>query len=205
MARKTLTSEERRDRTVAATMRVFARKGFSGASTRALSKAAGVSEALLFKLFGTKQGLYREIVRRKIERTGRQAVFPREAVEAGDDEKVFSTVGGVILESMESDPTFLRLLLYSALEGEKLSEMFVDQRISKVIDFLGAYIRKRIRERAFAKVDGDLAAIQFIGTMVTFAMAKQIMNIRRFGMHRQRKVVDTAVGIFLSGLRRKGR
>lgn len=51
-------SDERRDRILDAALRVFAERGFHGATTRELAKAAGVSEALMFRHFPTKEDLY---------------------------------------------------------------------------------------------------------------------------------------------------
>src|SRR5919106_3391967 len=53
-----LSSEERRRAIVDAVRGVFAEKGFDGTTTRELAKAAGVSEALLYKHFPSKESLY---------------------------------------------------------------------------------------------------------------------------------------------------
>lgn len=53
-----LSKAERRATIVHAVRRVFSEKGFDGTTTRELADAAGVSEALLFKHFPTKQALY---------------------------------------------------------------------------------------------------------------------------------------------------
>ncbi|HVS40330.1 MAG TPA: helix-turn-helix domain-containing protein [Gemmataceae bacterium] len=53
-----LSSEERRAAIIKAVRRVFAEKGFDGTTTRELADAAGVSEALLFKHFPTKEALF---------------------------------------------------------------------------------------------------------------------------------------------------
>ncbi|HTU90218.1 MAG TPA: helix-turn-helix domain-containing protein [Gemmataceae bacterium] len=53
-----LSSEERKAAIVKAVRKVFADKGFHGTTTRELAKAAGVSEALLFKHFPNKEALY---------------------------------------------------------------------------------------------------------------------------------------------------
>ncbi|HZZ79662.1 MAG TPA: helix-turn-helix domain-containing protein [Gemmataceae bacterium] len=53
-----LSSEDRRAAIVKAVRRVFAEKGLDGTTTRALADAAGVSEALLFKHFPTKEALF---------------------------------------------------------------------------------------------------------------------------------------------------
>lgn len=53
-----LSAEERRAAIVRAVRRVFAEKGFHATTTRELADAAGVSEALLFKHFPTKEALF---------------------------------------------------------------------------------------------------------------------------------------------------
>jgi AcrR family transcriptional regulator len=53
-----LSSEERRQAIIKAVRKVFAEKGFHGTTTRELAEAAGVSEALLFKHFPTKEALF---------------------------------------------------------------------------------------------------------------------------------------------------
>jgi TetR/AcrR family transcriptional regulator, transcriptional repressor of aconitase len=62
MAITRLDSDERRKAIVLAAVPLFARNGFAGTTTRELAAAAGVSEALLFKHFPSKQSLYREIL-----------------------------------------------------------------------------------------------------------------------------------------------
>src|SRR5215510_3958335 len=53
-----LSAEERRQAIADAVRDVFADKGFDGTTTRELARAAGVSEALLYKHFPSKESLY---------------------------------------------------------------------------------------------------------------------------------------------------
>src|SRR4030095_5504767 len=53
-----LSAEARKEAIVEAVRDVFAEKGFDGTTTRELAKAAGVSEALLYKHFPRKESLY---------------------------------------------------------------------------------------------------------------------------------------------------
>jgi AcrR family transcriptional regulator len=53
-----LSADERKQAIVDAVRNVFAEKGFDGTTTRELAKAAGVSEALLYKHFPSKESLY---------------------------------------------------------------------------------------------------------------------------------------------------
>lgn len=53
-----LSAEARKEAIVDAVQDLFAEKGFDGTTTRELAKAAGVSEALLYKHFPSKESLY---------------------------------------------------------------------------------------------------------------------------------------------------
>lgn len=53
-----MSGEDRREAILEAVKRVFAERGFDGTTTRELARAAGVSEALLYKHFPSKESLY---------------------------------------------------------------------------------------------------------------------------------------------------
>jgi AcrR family transcriptional regulator len=53
-----LRGEDRRLAIIQAALEVFSERGFHGTTTKALAKAAGVSEALLFRHFPSKEDLY---------------------------------------------------------------------------------------------------------------------------------------------------
>src|SRR5215472_18994271 len=58
------TAAARRDEVLDAAMIEFADHGVEGASTEDIARRAGISQPYLFRLFGTKKGLYIEAVRR---------------------------------------------------------------------------------------------------------------------------------------------
>src|ERR671916_1570760 len=66
------TAEERREEVLEAAERVFAARGLHGTPTMEIAKAAGISQAYLFRLFPTKAELFTALVERcnaRIERT----------------------------------------------------------------------------------------------------------------------------------------
>src|SRR5437773_10794557 len=84
-----LPSGDRRSQILAAALEVFAERGFHGTRTRELAERAGVSEALLFRHFPTKDALIRAIleslrIQDQIDRLEAVAEdkAPREALEA---------------------------------------------------------------------------------------------------------------------------
>ncbi len=53
-----MTASERRTAVLAAAITEFARSGYAGTSTEAISHRAGISQPYLFRLFGTKKDLF---------------------------------------------------------------------------------------------------------------------------------------------------
>jgi AcrR family transcriptional regulator len=61
------TAEERREAVLEAGMEVFADRGFLGTPTMEVAKAAGISQAYLFRLFPTKTDLVLAVIERSNE------------------------------------------------------------------------------------------------------------------------------------------
>lgn len=80
------TADERREEILEAAQRVFAARGLHGTPTMEIAKAAGISQAYLFRLFPTKAELFIALVQRCNERIHRTFVdAAAQAKAAGDD------------------------------------------------------------------------------------------------------------------------
>ncbi|MEK7313157.1 MAG: TetR/AcrR family transcriptional regulator, partial [Deltaproteobacteria bacterium] len=63
-AKKRISGEERKERIVRAAENLFSKKGFKGTTTKEVAKAAGISEAVIFRYFADKSDLYAAIINR---------------------------------------------------------------------------------------------------------------------------------------------
>ncbi len=61
-------SDARRASILAAAAAVFAERGYSGTTTDAVAKAAGVSQPYVVRMFGTKETLFLEVLGRSLQR-----------------------------------------------------------------------------------------------------------------------------------------
>ncbi|MGQ0666347.1 MAG: TetR/AcrR family transcriptional regulator [Nitrospiraceae bacterium] len=190
------TSQERQASLISAAASLFAAKGFEGTTTKEIAKATGVSEALLFKHFPTKRALYAAILAEKAQYSGlREAV--EDAARKQDDRRLFTLLAGYRIRK-GADPTLLRLLLFSALEGHEMSDMFFQQQYRVFYDLLANYIRRRIEDGAFRAVDPLLAARAFFGVIVHHRLLHDIFGLP---MHRTHEdTVAEYVSMFLGGL-----
>jgi AcrR family transcriptional regulator len=63
-----MSSEERRGSILEAAAAVFGERGYVGATTDAVAKAAGVSQPYVVRMFGTKENLFLEVLGRSLDR-----------------------------------------------------------------------------------------------------------------------------------------
>jgi len=189
--------QERQASIITAAASLFAAKGFQGTTTREIAKTAGISEALVFKHFPTKRALYAAILAEKASFSELLATV-EESARKWDDMRVFTMIAGYRIRRA-TDPTMLRLLLFSALEGHEISDMFFQNQHRIFYDYLAGYIERRISEGAFRNLDPLLAARAFIGMVVHHRLLHEI-----FGVPAHRSPEDTVatyVTLFLEGLR----
>jgi AcrR family transcriptional regulator len=196
-----LTGMERRQVIIDAALALFSRKGFRGTTTKEIAEAAGCSEATIFKHFTTKDELYSAILESKaaIEETLARAA---QAAAQKDDAGVFRAVGLEALIRTEDDPSLMRLLLYSALEGHQLSHLFFESKVRRLHEFLSDYIAERIHDGVFRMVNPLIAARGFVGMIVHYLLMHEIYGVKRPVGVLPEQVVDTFVTLFLSGIRR---
>ncbi len=198
-SKKKLSAEERRRKTLESVANAFAENGFEGTRMADLAEAAGISEAMLVKLYGSKENLYRALIKRKIEQTP-GTPFPDDLKDESP-EVVLRTLAQNLRRRCEDDPAFLRLLYYSALEDNELSDLFYEARIQKLRSQVSDYIRTLSGSGSFRSVDPDEAAIGFMG-MICHALSME--HIFSFPLPEGRdtgELIDTFVELFLDGIR----
>ena len=174
-----MAGEERRLQILRIAVSLFSNRGFRGTTTKEIAQAAGVSEAMVFRHFATKEELYAAILDHKACRGGEQfepEKMAADGISRKDDHAVFEALALGALTHHENDPEFQRLLLHSALEKHQLAQMFIDQFVKRVYEFLGGYIRKRQREGAFIDIDPAIVVRCFIGMVMHHSLNNNLWD-----------------------------
>ena len=175
-----MAGEDRRLQILAVAVSLFSKRGFRGTTTKEIAQAAGVSEAMVFRHFATKEELYTAILNRKCS-GGRfePAEMAADAMHRKDDRGVFESLALGALEYHEKDPEFQRLLLHSALEKHELAQMFFDEFVRRVYEFLGSYIRERQRDGALIEIDPAIVVRCFIGIVMHHSLNNNLWDPER--------------------------
>ena len=176
-----MAGEERRLQILAVAVSLFSRKGFRGTTTKEIAQAAGVSEAMVFRHFATKEELYAAILDYKACSGDRfePEDLAADAIQRRDDRAVFESLALGALNHHSKDPEFQRLLLHSALEKHELAEMFFDKFVRRVYEFLGGYIRERQREGALIEIDPPIVVRCFIGMVMHHSLNNNLWDPSR--------------------------
>lgn len=173
-----MAGEERRQQIVRIAMKLFSQRGFRGTTTKEIAHAAGVSEAMVFRHFATKEDLYTAILDDKAcaGDMAEMCEVIAGAVTRGDDRAVFENLATSMLQHHEHDPDFLRLLLYSALEGHQIFEMFWNKNVREMAQALCSYIRERQKTGALRDIEPMVAGRAFIGMVAYHAMVTMLFD-----------------------------
>jgi AcrR family transcriptional regulator len=176
-----MTAEDRKLQILRVAVTLFSQKGFGGTTTKEIAHAAGVSEAMVFRHFATKQELYTAILDHKA--CSGDLMNPEEmvaeALKQKDDRAVFEQLALGALEHHEFDPEFQRLLLHSALEGHELAEIFFEKFVRRVYELLGGYIAERQRDGAMAQIDPAIAVRAFLGMIIHHSLNNNLWDPQR--------------------------
>lgn len=196
--------EDRRKQLLRVAVESFAQNGFSGTKTKDIAAAAGVSEAILFRHFTSKEDLYHAILDEKEANMGGERWFVEmnELADRRDDRGLFGLVARQLIRSFREDAAFHRLLLYASLEGHLLADLFHERFGLPLGDFLSRYVAMRQKEGAFRECDPGVAVMFLIGSTIHYAMARHVMGAKKFPPGDE-VIVDQFVELALGGLEQR--
>jgi TetR/AcrR family transcriptional regulator len=176
-----MAGDERRLQILRVAVTLFSQRGFRGTTTKEIALTAGVSEAMVFRHFATKEELYAAILDHKACTEG--PIDPEkmvaDALGRKDDRAVFEGLALGALKHHEGDPEFQRLLLYSALEQHELAQMFFENFVRRVYEFLGGYILERQKDGALIEVDPAVVVRAFIGMIMHHSLNNNLWDPKR--------------------------
>lgn len=190
-----------RDKILETSIKLFAEKGFNGTTTKEIAEMADVNESLIFRHFSTKRELYGAIIERKIDEEPGIEIPLHEHKDSKDVSLIFTAIAERMFDKCGKDPSFIRLLHFSALEGHELSDMFFGTYVEYVNMLLCDYIEKRVSDKTFKKVNPLYASQAFIGMVVNHIIERELFGAKNRIKTDEKEVIKTFVSIFLDGIR----
>ncbi len=201
-----MAGEDRKQSIARAALPLFARQGFRGTTTKDIARAAGVSEALIFRHFPSKESLYAQSQFLCMEATGAADAW---IAQAPDDTRTLVLAVVILVYEVytgfggrEKNELLRRLQTHSLLEDGRFARAFFDE------NFTG-YFPKVIRCLRAARRNGDLrkngvsevAAIWFVHHLAMMVRLSRLPAEAAIDYHcDDRALMDQMVRFSLSGL-----
>jgi TetR/AcrR family transcriptional regulator len=194
--------DQRRRQLIDVAIELFAKTGFEGTTTREIAKAAGVNEAIIFRHFETKDGLYAAILDQRAQETLSEEAFEalRGLATLGDDEGFFRFVVQRILHAYRDHPQYQRLLLFSSLEKHPFSQGYHERFVAPAFRFVRHYIETQQKAGVFRRCDAGLAVFALASMAAQYGTNKWLFQ--RADPHAtEEEVVKEVTDLFLRGIR----
>jgi AcrR family transcriptional regulator len=195
-----LSSPDRKKQILEVATELFAKHGFDGVTTRRVADAAGITEAMVFRHFSTKDDLYWEVLSAKTASDELKKSLEGRLKSDVEPLEVFTAIALYVLNRNLKDPAKSRLLLFSALENHRLSQRFFKTYMSEWYELLADYIRRQMADGRFRKVDPLLAARGFVGMVFHHYLVQELFGGGKYQSYDIDEVARTMAELWLTGI-----
>lgn len=188
--------QQTQQRILEAALEEFSAKGFAGARVDVIARRARINKRMLYHYFGDKEGLFREVLRRKIaERSAWLAGAPEEPAERLP----------VWFQLACRDREWIQLLAWEALHWGEKKVIDEERRLEK----FGKAMERIRRQQANGLIDPELDAGQLLLSMMAvtayplaFPQITRLatgLNVSDERFQKQREAFLRRLGILLKG------
>jgi AcrR family transcriptional regulator len=161
-ARARMTSAERREQLLEIARRLFAERGFDGASVEEIAARAEVSKPVVYEHFGGKEGIYAVVVDREV----RQLLeMMRDALTAGHPRELLEQAAIALLDYVEQSSDGFRILVRDSPLGSA-SGSFVSI-ISDIASRVEHILVAEFRQRGYDAKNAPMYAQMLVGMVGT--------------------------------------
>ena len=173
-----LKASERKATILAVAKLLFSDKGYHGVSVDEIARRLGVSPAILYRHFPSKEALYEEVLNSIACK--RESYVEAVVASDGSFADVLRRITRIHIESVSKDPDYLRMELQSALEGSDATRQFFENRWRPFTDFIEFSLKELAAQQGLAAVNGRIAAMAVQGMIREALYAKCIYRSPRY-------------------------
>ncbi|TMA23440.1 MAG: TetR/AcrR family transcriptional regulator [Deltaproteobacteria bacterium] len=183
-SRPRLPAEDRRSQLIAAALEIFAEQGFHGTPTRELARHAGVSEALVFHHFPTKEAL----IHAMIDALGfkEQLAMMEQHLVRIPPRDALVRLAEQFLTRLRDEPGIFRVVFSGLVETPHLAGEFYRNFLSRLLEletrlFERAYAERAARTGAAPRSHRDLAVVarSFHGSLLFYNVAAAVARVEK--------------------------
>ncbi len=195
---KRLKAAERRATILAVAKVLFADKGYHGVSVDEIAKRLGVSPAVLYQHFPSKEALYESVLNEISEK--RESYVDTILTEPSDFKSVLLGMAQLFVNSISRDPDYLRMELMSALEDAPAAQHFFENRWRSFADYIEVGLKELAAEGRASDVNPKAASLMFQGMIRELLYVKCIQGNERYKGMALNSLLEQMVDLFLAAI-----
>jgi len=192
---KRLSAEERRASIITVAKRLFAHTGFHGVSIDDIVSEVGVSPAILYRHFESKEELYQAVLQ-EFSATRESYI---EAVVADDIgfEQVLRGMTTVFVSSITNHPDMLKMEMHSQLEDSSASQDFFLNRWKSFTDYIEFSLNELQALGKIKPINAQAAALMYQGIIREVLLLKCMQHSDRLKDIPIALLVDEIITLFM--------
>lgn len=190
-----------RERLIEAAFFLFSEYGYARTTTKNIAKRASVSEVTLFRILGTKEALFEEVLKRYSVIANLKEVLKE--VHGKDLREVLIITARRFYFALLDKKKMVKITLSEInLYSDKVFEIY--KRIKDEIDEgLISIFRTKKDELSIDKKNEKLVAMMFRGMIFDLFLSMEIFSVEKVGEKDLENIFENFVDIFLNGIIRK--
>lgn len=189
---------ERRASILAVAKVLFADRGLHGVSVDEIARRLGVSPAVLYRHFDSKEALYEAALS---EIAGQRESYVEAALNGPEDfGSVLLRMTRVYVASVARDPDYLRMEMHGMLEDATAAQRFFDSRWKGLTDFIEISLAELAPQGRAGQVDGRTASLLFQGMVREALYAKCILDSPRYQDMALDDLIEQLIRLFLNAV-----
>lgn len=195
---KRLKAAERRASILAVAKVLFSDRGYHGVSVDEIARRLGVSPAVLYRHFDSKEALYEAVLN---EIACQRESYVEAALNGPEDfGSVLLRMTQVYADSVARDPDYLRMEMHSVLEGAAAAQQFFDSRWKSFTDYIEISLGELAPRGRVGRVNARTASLMFQGMVREALYAKCILNSPRHKDTRLDDLIEQLIAMFLDAI-----
>lgn len=189
---------ETRQKILASAVVLVSEKGYLGATTREIAKAAGVTELTLFRHFGTKEKLFGALLGNHTFLPALRELMPD--LEQMPYTEALETIGIRFLSSLKARKPFVKIMQAEMTRHPAEMRRIYGQFMDEMHGTLSRYFESLQRRGELRRFPATLASRMFLGMLFSYFRTEEIMrnnDITRGG--KMTRAVREFVDLFVHG------
>ncbi len=191
------TETETRSRILKAALRLFARRGYDGTTTRDLAEAAGVAEGTLFRYFSNKKAILIEVVSHGWVELLTDLLT--ELSEMGSYKAVAQVMRRRMLH-LHQNADLLRVCFMEAQFHPELRDRIQSEVINKMTDVTEAFFQTAMEQGIYRPMSPKTVARVFLGMFTVAGFSQSTITGEDNSPAEMQQMAEEMADIFLNGV-----